>query len=66
MSHNFIGENKSNIKRGAARGVASKQHENLKSLRERRDSPSVQIKPFSLQDNDGSIAGRSGSFKIEL
>ena len=31
---------------------------NLKSLRERRDSPSVQVKPFDLHDSDSNLAGK--------
>jgi hypothetical protein len=32
--------------------------QDLKSLKNRRHSPSVQVKPFSLHENDSNLAGK--------
>lgn len=48
-SHNFVGEARPS---GGQKSTKSSRINQLRSLREKRDSPSVNVKPFSLDNQD--------------
>jgi hypothetical protein len=50
------------MNKGSLRIVQPERSDNLKSLQDRRDSPSVHVKPFTLDGHDSS--GHCKSFKF--